>query len=353
MIGYRGLIFSPSDIHEFAAYQKKTFFAKADTVRIRKPIVGKDIIDKIILEIFKESSEYVNTIDSGTLHSIFIVRIKDAEYIIKVSFNKNIKDFNFLLENFISDTLSNKGFPCSKVIAVDISRRKFPLDYQILEKAMGRSLYDLSKSEGINYKQLIDLGKVVGRLHKIKTRKFGAFNIKKIFKKELVGIFDSWKDFLLINIDKHLSVCKNIGALNGLEAKRIKKNLLIYGDLFKDLKPALLHGDLANHNIFVKGDKVSCLIDWEDSLSGDPIFDIAYYGSGTEFNPEWLLRFLEGYRKENNLAEDFLLKYWLYYTRISVLKTVIRHKMGYKDRRDNFVFFQRPRKGLINFESII
>src|SRR5262249_47268553 len=144
------------------------------------------------------------------------------------------------------------------------------------------------------------------------------------------GMFDSWRDYVLLNLDQHLQACENIAAIRPSERRRIQSAFAALDPLFSSVLPALLHGDLGNHNVFAQGGAITALLDWEDCLSGDPLFDIAFWAT---FHPDARHEsFFEGYRSERSLPADFELRFWLYYLRVALSKTVHRHRFGYADQ---------------------
>lgn len=144
------------------------------------------------------------------------------------------------------------------------------------------------------------------------------------------------------------------------EQKSIKFLFDEHQDLFKNVTPVLLHGDLGNHNfISADGKSISALIDWEDCLIGDPVFDIAYWA--TFFKDNMLDDFLIGYAKINpaispvgeTAPKPWRRLGWLYYLRIALSKTVHRFYFGYTDRPGRVPPSQRIQKSLKILKEII
>jgi len=114
--------------------------------------------------------------------------------------------------------------------------------------------------------------------------------------------------------------------------------------------PVLLHGDLGSHNVFTDGRDVTAVIDWEDALSGDPVFDIAFWAT---FHPDRRhAAFLDGYRAVRALPADFEWRFWLYYLRVALAKTVLRHRLGITDRPGRLPASRRIQKGLERVEAL-
>ena len=94
----------------------------------------------------------------------------------------------------------------------------------------------------------------------------------------------------------------------------------------------LLHGDLGSHNVLTDGDRLLGLIDWEDMVAGDPVYEVAFWA--TFHLPERHAAFLTGYRAVRPLPDDFPVRFWLYFLRVTVAKAVHRRRFGYPDRPD-------------------
>jgi Ser/Thr protein kinase RdoA (MazF antagonist) len=93
------------------------------------------------------------------------------------------------------------------------------------------------------------------------------------------------------------------------------------------------------------------LIDWEDCLAGDPVFDIAFWAT---FHPERRHDvFLEGYRGVRDLPDDFELRFWLYFLRTALSKTVLRHRFGLQDKPGRPPASLRIHRGLEKVESLL
>ena len=117
-----------------------------------------------------------------------------------------------------------------------------------------------------------------------------------------------------------------------------------HGDCLQVPGGVLLHGDLGSHNVLTDGDRLLGLIDWEDAVAGDPVYDIAFWAT---FHPAARRTiFLTGYRDVRALPDDFPLRFWLYFVRIALAKAVHRRRFGYPDRPDRPTAAQRIRSAL-------
>src|SRR5262249_50943547 len=172
------------------------------------------------------------------------------------------------------------GLPALGVYHVALSRRLCPFDFEIMEEARGRTLRAFDHDDALLRPLLEEMGRVLARVHGIGTRGFGFLDVRPLVHGEVGparGLFPTWRDYVLVRFDEHLRTCVAIGAVSPEEARRIEQVFATLDDMLAGVEPALLHGDPGNHNVFTEDGAVTALIDWEDCLSGDPAFDIAFW----------------------------------------------------------------------------
>jgi Ser/Thr protein kinase RdoA (MazF antagonist) len=249
-----------------------------------------------------------------------------------------------------------------EVYEVDVSRARLPFDFEILEEAPGRPLGDFEWRAGRTNDSveaeirplLFELGRFLGRLHRIKTHGYGPVDVRSLASGACEcpgssqaiasGILETWQEYVFLRLDDHVKKCLDLGAISRAEAGQISKLVELVLGSMPDMQPVLLHGDLGNHNVFSDGKTVTAVIDWEDCLCGDPVFDIAFWAT---FHPEERHRFfLDGYQTERRLPEDFARRFWMYYLRIALSKTVLRDRFGLKDRMGRPPASRRIQQGL-------
>jgi hypothetical protein len=164
-------------------------------------------------------------------------------------------------------------------------------------------------------------------------------------------VFDSWADFLFIRLDDHLSYCLEINAVSRQECTRIQLAFERLASLCHGVEPVLLHGDPGSHNVFTDGTRIKAVLDWEDCLAGDPVFDLAFWAT---FHPNARHpAVFDGYRSVQPLPQDFEARFWLYFLRIALSKTVLRHRFGYPDRPGRPPASLRIQNALARVESLI
>lgn len=319
-----------TELKKFAHYQKQVFFSKTDIVK-KQAAAEKDpeVINQICIREFKKNpSSALKCQERSSFNRVYKFSIDRKAYIIRISAQKFAK-MQFTAEKLIYEILEKEKLQKVSVYKIGSIKKPAPSDYQIMDCVAGETLFDISKKKKIPASFLFELGNFTARLHKIPAVGFGQINMAKSLDGKLEGIYNDWNAYLECNLGKHLEYCLDNKIINKIIYDRIIK--VFKNNRIDRVESVLLHGDLANHNVFINKEKVSGLIDWEDVIAGDPVFDIAFYGTGTIKNPQWLDEFLKGYKSFSKLPEDFLLRYWVYYLRISLSKAVLRHKSGNLD----------------------
>lgn len=330
----------------YSKKQKSIFFSKADcgshrggTLQKKQYTADLRQIRTIWLYHFQTLPVVVERFHTSSLHRVYQVidSRKDAR-VIRISSCKN-RDFSLLIEEEIQHILREKKICTPRTYVTDISRMHASFDYQINACAVGTNLHDLARYGKIPQGIHRALGRDIARMHSIQSKCFGKFDAKEIIvHNRLYGISKTWGSYLYTNLEKHIALCIRSGILQNQDGVAVKRIFSKLKHSISAPKPSLLHGDLANHNIFANGSAVSAVIDFEDSVAGDPLFDIAYWGTGSFWNSDWLFSFLKGYRDIRRIPEKLPTRYWLYFLRISLAKSVARYNFGFTDttQKKNF-----------------
>jgi fructosamine-3-kinase len=271
---------------------------------------------------------------SGTFHIPYRINFSENErYILRTSSPRYpYRAIDFYLDTWAMGVLGKEKLPTIQIYSVDTSRARYPYDYEVLDEAKGTPL-TLIKNDSLEKPRIMfQLGLTMAKIHNIRTSGFGLLDIDQtLITNTGTGVLKTWKEYVFLNVDRHLKFCADVGSISLDDGKRIQAIFEKNENILEETKPSLLHGDLSNQNIFWDGESISALIDWEDCLSGDPIFDIASWGSFIG-NAEKLDLFLKGYRSVTPLPDIFNLKYWFYNVRIILAKTVFRYRFNLTDR---------------------
>lgn len=323
------------NVESFQRWRRDCFYPKADLPLQDSTLRGEGLRPLDEAAVARACSQLLGQPVSlnpmehqGTFHRLW--RIRGKPFVVRANALFDwFRDYPLLIRAMID-----------KPRAMDLSRSDCRSDLMIEQEARGVSLRTYDDDETKLLPLLRDLGRTLAKVHRRKVERFGLFDVTK---DGLIGSHPMWDEYLWTKLEAHVSKCVEIDAITDAEAKRI---LWIFDGcrgIFKDSKPSLLHGDPGSHNVFANEEDIT-LIDWEDALAGDPVYEIAFWAT---FHPERRhAAFLNGYCEVGELPPDFERRFWLYYVRVALAKTVLRHRLGLKDRPGREPAALRIRNGL-------
>ncbi|MBN2446035.1 MAG: phosphotransferase [Phycisphaerae bacterium] len=333
----------------FVRQQRAIFYAKTDTPcpddvlrSLKAPrhagVIAIDELAHVCAEVLGKRPAFIESLaQQGTYHALYRVSVAgQCSLILRLNvLSDRQRDFQLYVEQAVSDLARAAAIPAPRVVHLDTSRRRCPFDFALLEEAEGQSLRTLDHDDALILPWLAELGRVTATLHSIERPGFGWIDVRPLLARgpaRLEGIFSDWADYVLLNLDAHLRTCVAINAVTLDETRRIEALFERHRDLLVGVPAALLHGDLGNHNIFIDGQRISAVLDWEDCLLGDPVFDIAFWAT---FHPRRRHQvFLDAYQDIRPLPADFEPRFWLYFLRVALSKTVHRWRFGTPDHPD-------------------
>jgi aminoglycoside phosphotransferase (APT) family kinase protein len=197
---------------------------------------------------------------------------------------------------------------------------------QVTTRADGVLIGSLDSDETRMAAALALTARLLDDVHRISGKGYGPLSV--LPGQALSGIHQSWHDYLTARLEAHLQTCRMAAVITGSEAVDVAR-------YFRDpvsvipREARLLHGDPGGHNVLIQPSGVSALIDWEDALLGDPLFDVA---SLCCFHPERrhpvIFRALD---LDMTPGTELWRRFWLYFLRIAVARTVHRWRFGRPD----------------------
>lgn len=267
----------------------------------------KDIISsKLNLKVAK-----IKQAKGGLINDVFFVETEKGEAVFRISPGGAPWRPGFEGERWALKQCSKIDIPVPEILAFGVVQTKLPhpCQYLLVERIAGKPLKELLhlKREEIKsyYKEA---GYLLAKIHTIKTKGFGPL------KSGGKGSFKSWEEFLLRHINTRLL---NYLLENRVINEELKNRIF---DVFNSEKaylklksPVLLHGDFSNAHIFIDKAKISGIIDFEDCVSGDPLYDLASPELYCEIagSPSSIPYFLEGY--QNGFTEEELGRKLIFY----------------------------------------
>lgn len=265
----------------------------------------------------------------GTLHWMVAADLADGRAVV-VRVNRlehPVLHAGLELEAAVARLLASRDFAAPAVLATDAAGGVLSPGFSVTERIDGTALAAMDDAEPAVLDGLRALGGLLSRLHAIRLSGAGPLIPRDVG--EPVGRFDNWHGFLRHRVDEHVDACRADGTITGREAARIRHLLQRPDTAAAPVCDRLLHGDPGPANLIIDGGGVAHLVDWEDALVGDPLFELA---SAASFHPErrWPALF-EGYGGLPVHSDADYRRFWLYMLRIALARTVMRRRFGLTD----------------------
>ena len=282
-------------------------------------------------------AEIAPAVAQGTFHRLFIVNQPGAAArLLRVSALAGSRWVGLMrLEDRLAAILRARGLPVPCGEFAELASTDGPRGVQLVDDGEGASAGALDRDEPRMQVALGWIASFLARLHGIRGTGFGPLSLAAI---ELAGTADAggcvgvrrrWDDYVLVRLGEHLQACEGSGAISAAEAADIAIRFERSRDLLRPQVSALLHGDPGSHNFLVDPSRLCAVIDWEDALLGDPWFDVA---SLCTFHPERRhAAVFAGYGAIPVPGSDVWTRFWLYFLRIAIAKTVHRSRFAYTD----------------------
>ncbi len=317
---------------------KTVFYPKADLGYIREPLDARAAVEDVRLSLGREGINNVTFVPvetEGLFNKVYrVIDDKGDEYILKVYGLEQRWQNEWSATNTLSPLVATPILSFGKHRN---NNRNVENLWHLFKKGAAKELKEVYL-DPIVY-AVRSLALKLTELHaktKGSLKGYGWISDCGVrsTEKGIQGYSKTWEEYLSLNLDKHISFCANVDSITKGEADRIRKIFETHCRNFS-FKSCLLHGDLNPKNILY-GEKGFEIIDWEDALIGDPLYDIA---SRATFDWEQYNRFgvslsLLDYYAGKDRAKEIDLRFWLYYLRISLMKSVLLRKKGDTDYTD-------------------
>ena len=274
-------------------------------------IITNAEIQKIISKYDKTCKiKKTTSIEEGVANPVFIIETQKSDLVLRI-INPLTGDWKPIKEELVYQIFKNNKIPCPRILKTDISKKLIPYDYVISKRLKGNAL---KKS---NLKIVKELGKYLGKIHSITFNKFGdvskrgknfmvgpAHELSSVSKRIKSGPFTSWKEMHREIITSRLYYFKGSEFEDLIEPikKYFKKNehLLDY-----KITPRLFDLDLNRNNIFEKDNKITGILDVEESLIGHNEYDLMRTELHFKGKPKLRKAFFEEYTKYVRLDKGY------------------------------------------------
>ena len=188
------------------------------------------------------------------------------------------------LDNFKKDAAAHTRWNCKDIpipMVTDLGTFNEKLFFALSEKVEGTRI-DLIDTHG---KELFK-PPLLSTLSAIHLVPIPSGNTYGLWKSDAEPTFISWSEYVLHQVQTRLPQGRTFEEEARLSEWKKKCIDLCY--TIPNIR-ALAHGDYGGNNGFAQDSKVSGVIDWAESIYGDPLYDIAWltFWSGEEFLQEY------------------------------------------------------------------
>lgn len=254
-------------------------------------------------------------------------------------------DRHIEVESALTTLVGRTGVAVPKVIAVDASRSEVPFAWQAIEYFDCADLNTHFKAGRLQTKPIArDIGAAVAKWQSVPTTGFGIFKEASIDHTEPAKAYHSdYESYYRLRLSEHLQYLADKSFLSVTETTRIEHAINCHSELLQISSGCFVHKDLALWNILGSPTSIAAFIDFDDSISGDPMDDLSLLACfhATEFVREAI----HGYQTARPLPEDYRRRLWLHLLRNMIVKSVIRIGAGYFDRSQDIFLFGNKDNG--------
>jgi aminoglycoside phosphotransferase (APT) family kinase protein len=276
----------------------------------------------------------------GTFHRLYAVSFPGGplRYLRIAVFPGEYEAACMALECRLMEALRSLPMPVPRCAFSLLEREAEVRGAHLVDRAAGTAVSALEGDEARMGTALAAAARLLAALHALQGSGFGPLSLawpggslQAGGSARLAGVHRRWNGFLRTRLDEHLAESLEGGAIDDAEARSIDAWLdapCVHGAMEGG---ALLHGDPGSPNFIVGAEGVSAVLDWEDALLGDPLFDVA---SLCAFHPERRHAvILDAYAFPRG-DRDAVARFWIYFLRIAVARTVHRFRFAYPDPPD-------------------
>ena len=247
------------------------------------------------------------------------------------------------LDAWVWRTVRRLGVLVPTVLAVDTSRRTFPLDWLLMEEVPGeplagwpsdREVADLDLDDPGIRAVLREAGRQLRLMHSVPLAGFGALDARSLAGGgQPAGRWSSWAGYVAADLQANLDTAVRQGILAPAEAAEARSVLAPLAGGLELPQGVLLHGDFIARHLFVTrpGPALAGILD-VGALSGDPAFDVAIADvDHRRLEPapgRYAGLVLEGYRPDARLREDVAGRLVLYRAQRAIGEAAFMHANG-------------------------
>ena len=247
-----------------------------------------------------------------------------------------VEDDYILAESAVMNLLNKEGLSVPPVYHTDISMSKYPFRFQIMALVPYPCLNKFAKAGTLDEMKIAEQsGKFLAGVHNLHYPGYGFINTELLAKEnKLRGLDNSAAEYFNKRLEDHISYLTSNGLIGATKEERIRNAFAKAMPLLDNVQSSLLHRDYAYWNILGTENSIEQVIDWDDTVSGDPADDFGIVNCF--LSAELLEQMLKSYSGIRKIDDSFKVRIHLHTVRNMLWKTMIRHYMGYFDKGKDF-----------------
>lgn len=247
---------------------------------VTKHRLTRETIEQMAGKAFPQDlvSEY-RELTEGYFNIAYLLRLTDGrEVILKVapppeaqimSYEKNIM---FSEVDSMRRVAAQTDVPVAAILFYDDSHTLCPSDYFFMEKLPGASFFSVEKDADEFARKRIQyqMGEYNARLHQITGERFGYYGQPESQGKDWYPVFRAMLALGIRDADAmQIDLQMDVQAMEQL----LERDRYCFEEVDT---PRLVHWDLWAGNVFVTGDTITGLIDFERCIWGDPLMEVGF-----------------------------------------------------------------------------
>ncbi len=215
----------------------------------------------------------------------------------------------FFGEKLAYEALHERAIPAPEVIALDVSKSLVPQDFLILTKIEGRPLIDDWQTLSLAEREQAgrEAGRYLALMHEINFEGYGKLSLLDHER------FPDWYAYMMDVLDRYGREAVAQNLLTSKENDRMITVFEHHKSMLENVVPGrLVHWDYHFENILQQGGRITGIIDFEWSLSGDPNYDFKLRDQWESDCPGSRDLIYRGYTAQRPLPDDHELRVTLY-----------------------------------------
>jgi len=228
-----------------------------------------------------------------------IIEIVDEKTVRKIGIIREVsRPQRLKVEAWVLSQVRQRGVNVPKVL--QYSQNEKGREVLLLERINGRRLSQEKSKQ--NARVMFEVGSQLRLLRgSMENQGWGWFD-----STSMLGKFSDWRSFLKFYLQEYGNSIKDRGTLTEGE---LEKLLLSLNKIdFGEVTPSFVHRDIKPSNILIDSNRKVWILDWENTIIGDQLFDLAAFGVRYGEGEFW-----KNLKKGLNFEEEILSpKYQLY-----------------------------------------